>query len=235
MMFRLLAIAVLTVLIPAAVLAQPQNQVVTAARIAAVSDRLANTLLNDPDKSIAPAYSVTDQSVPGGEVTIVAGSPLINASFIAIPVTIQVDGKTRATIMTGYRIKQFIHTAVATHDIVPNTVLTEDDVTVERVAFIGRQPVEVAPLIGRRLRSQVAKGTPLFVELTSVVELVKAGTSVVLVVRDGPVALTADVVARTGGGLGDIVAVYNPSTRKALTGVVTGPNRVELILPGASD
>jgi flagella basal body P-ring formation protein FlgA len=74
----------------------------------------------------------------------------------------------------------------------------------------------------------------LYVEQTAVVELVKAGSTVVLIVRDGPVALAADVVARNSGGLGDTVAVYNPGTKKALTGVVTGPNRVELNLPSAS-
>ena len=64
----------------------------------------------------------------------------------------------------------------------------------------------------------------------------KAGSTVVLIVRDGPVALSADVVARTAGGMGDVVAVYNPQTKKALSGVVTGPNRVELTLPaGASE
>jgi flagella basal body P-ring formation protein FlgA len=235
MMLRLLAIAVVAALIPAAALAQPVVQVVTAARVTAVADRLAATLITDPDKAITPALSISDQNVPPGEVTIVAGSPLVNPTFIAIPVTISVDGKASRTLMAGYRVKQFIHTAVASHDLAPGAVLAEEDVTVERVAFTGRLPVEAPSLVGRRLRGPASKGVPLFMEQTSVVELVKAGSSIVLVVRDGPVALTADVVARTGGGLGDIVAVYNPTTRKALTGVVTGPNRVELNLPGASE
>jgi flagella basal body P-ring formation protein FlgA len=47
--------------------------------------------------------------------------------------------------------------------------------------------------------------------------------------------LTADVVARTGGGLGDSVTVYNAETNKLLSGTVTGPDRVELVLPGGDD
>ena len=70
MMLRLLAIAVLTALIPAAVLAQPLNQVVPAARIAS-GPTGCNTLLNDPDQVDRCRYSITDQSVPGGDVTIV--------------------------------------------------------------------------------------------------------------------------------------------------------------------
>jgi len=65
-------------------------------------------------------------------------------------------------------------------------------------------------------------------------ELVKPGSSIVFIVHDGPVALSADVIARTGGGMGDIVSVYNPQTRTALSGVVTGPNTVEYTLPGAN-
>ena len=49
--------------------------------------------------------------------------------------------------------------------------------------------------------------------------------------RDGPVSLTADVIARTGGGLGESVTVYNEQTNRILSGTVTGPNRVELTLP----
>ncbi|MHB8144911.1 MAG: flagella basal body P-ring formation protein FlgA [Vulcanimicrobiaceae bacterium] len=41
--------------------------------------------------------------------------------------------------------------------------------------------------------------------------------------------------ARTSGGLGDQVQIYNPSTNKSLSGTVTGPGRVELDLSGGND
>ena len=63
----------------------------------------------------------------------------------------------------------------------------------------------------------------------------RSGSGVILIVRDGPVALTADVIARTDGGLGDEVTVYNAKTNKVLSGTVTGPNRVELQLPGEDE
>jgi flagella basal body P-ring formation protein FlgA len=234
-LLRPLAIVALAVLLPAAVLAQPASQLVPAARLAAVADRLASAVVTDPDKSIAPAYGLVDQAVPAGDVTIVAGTPQVNPTFVAVPITIAVGGKTCRTILAGYRVTSYIHTAVAAHDLAPGTVLTEDDVTTDRIAFTGRQAVEAVSLVGRRLRTSMPKGGALFVEQTSMVDLVKAGSNVVLIVRDGSVALTADVIARTSGGLGDLVAVFNPQTRKALSGVVTGPNRVELNLPGASE
>ena len=236
MILRSLAILALaaSILTPVAAVAAPVGQVVTAASITAVADKVAYAQVNDPDRSVSPARGIGDQSLPPGTLAMYAGTPQVNASFIAVPVSIAVDGRVRVTLLVTYRITQYIHTATAAHQIDPGTILSADDLTLERVPFVGRQPVDVASLVGRKVRTAFAKGAPLYVEQTAVVELVKAGSTIVLIVRDGPVALAADVVARNSGGLGDTVAIYNPGTKKALTGVVTGPNRVELNLPSAS-
>jgi flagella basal body P-ring formation protein FlgA len=233
-MIRAAAILALVVLLPVAAVAVPVGQVVTAASITAVSDKIAFAQSSDPDRSVETAAGVGDQNLPLGKLEINAGSPQVNPSVIAVPVSIAVDGRIRRTLLVTYRITQYVHTALAAHQIDPGTVLSADDLTLERVKFVGRQPVDVASLVGRKLRTTVAKGAPVFMEQTGVVELVKAGATVVLIVRDGPVALAADVVARNAGGLGDVVAVYNPQTKKALSGIVTGPNRVELNLPSAN-
>lgn len=221
MILRSLAMLALAVsfLAPGSAVALPVGQVVTAASITAIADKVAFAQVNDPDP---------------GTLALNAGTPQVNASFIAVPVSIAVDGKVRVTLLVTYRITQYIHTAIAAHQIDSGTILGSDDLTLDRVPFVGRPPVDVASLVGRKVRTSVTKGTPMYVEQTAVVELVKAGSTVVLIVRDGPVALAADVVARNSGGLGDMVAVYNPGTKKALTGIVTGPNRVELNLPSAS-
>jgi flagella basal body P-ring formation protein FlgA len=56
----------------------------------------------------------------------------------------------------------------------------------------------------------------------------------VLIIHDGGVDVVADVVARSSGGLGDQVALYNPQTNKSLSGTVIGPDRVELDLSGGT-
>ena len=63
----------------------------------------------------------------------------------------------------------------------------------------------------------------------------EAGSPVVLIVHDGSVALAADVIARTSGGLGETVTVYDEGARKMLSGLVTAPSRVELTLPEVSN
>jgi flagella basal body P-ring formation protein FlgA len=82
------------------------------------------------------------------------------------------------------------------------------------------------------LRVNANQGAAVTLDETSINQLVRAGQPAVLVVRDGGVALTADVVARTSGGLGEQVAVYNPDTHRELSGVVTGPGQVEVTLMG---
>jgi flagella basal body P-ring formation protein FlgA len=207
-------------------------QVVPAARLMKVADTAVHAVVNGPDRELRSDYKFTDQSVPAGKVTIEVQQSQYNPTYIAIPLTIDVDGKPVRTIFAGYRIVTYIHTAVAAHDLQAGAVLTNDSVTIGRVESNGRPPVEIAMLLGRKLNVEVGGGKPLYFEQTGINQLVIPGQPVVYILHDGPVSVSADVVARSGGGLGQVVAVYNPSTRKALSGVVTGPGQVEYTLPG---
>jgi len=209
------------------------QQIVRGARVAAFADKIAHELVSGPDRSIAPAYTVADQSLPAGDVLLVpAGSPFVTTTYVGVPVAIRVDGKLARTVVAGYRVTSYVHTAVAARDIAPGAVLHESDLALARVASNGRPAVGTDVLVGRKLSSATVKGAPLYVEQTVADTVVKAGQAAILVVRDGPVALTVDVVARTGGAIGDTVTVFNSQTQKAIAAVVTGPNRVELTLPG---
>ena len=208
------------------------RQIVRGTRVVAVADRLARALVGGPDRSIAPAFAVADQNVPAGDVAIaVAGSPTITATYVSVPVAIRVDGKLARTVVAGYRVTTYVDTAIAARDLSPGAVLGADDVVTARLASNGRPAVGAGALLGRKLSVALAKGAPVYVESTIANVVVKAGQAAILVVRDGPVALTADVVARTGGAVGDTVTVLNPQTQKAIAAIVTGPNRVELTLP----
>ncbi|MFN2448627.1 MAG: flagella basal body P-ring formation protein FlgA [Candidatus Baltobacteraceae bacterium] len=83
-------------------------------------------------------------------------------------------------------------------------------------------------LVGRRVSGAVFKGQAVSIGATSVNQIVKPGATVEFVVRDGGVAISAGVIARSGGGVGEQVFVFNPATGKQLSGTVTGPNTVEL-------
>ncbi|GAC1420802.1 MAG: hypothetical protein NVSMB5_13540 [Candidatus Velthaea sp.] len=214
--------------------AMPASQIVAGGRIASIAERAARALLTDPERAVAPAFAIADQTVPLGEVAIEAGEPQFNATYVSVPVAISVDGKIARRVFAGYRLTTFVHTAVAARDLAPGSILTSADLRLARLPSNGRPAVEISVLLGRKVRAATSRGAQLYVEQTSVNELVKAGSPVVLIVHDGPVALSADVVARTGGGLGETVTIYNPQTQKSLSGVITGPNVVEITLPGAN-
>jgi flagella basal body P-ring formation protein FlgA len=208
-------------------------QVVAGARVAAVADKIARGLVGGPDRTIAPAYAVADQSLPAGGVEIAAaGTPFVTPTYLSVPIALRVDGKLARTVVAGYRVTTYVHTATAARDLAPGRVLAESDLALARVASNGRPAVGLDALIGRKLNSATVKGAPLYVEQTIPDTVVKAGQAAILLVRDGVVALTVDVVARTGGAIGDTVTVFNPQTHKAIAAIVTGPNRVELVLPG---
>jgi flagella basal body P-ring formation protein FlgA len=210
-------------------------QTVSGTQIATLTDKIATGLVHDVDRTVVPAFRIADQSVPLGDITLAPLTPLVYATYVAVPLQISVNGRVAKTITAGYRVEQYIHTAVAAHDLVPGALLATEDLTVARVLSNGRPSVDVTALVGRRIRSATPRGAQIFFEQTAVNELVKAGSGAILVVHDGPVALTADVIARTGGGLGESVTVYNAQTNRLLSGIVTGPDRVELVLPGGEE
>src|SRR5581483_5704761 len=161
-----------------------------------------------------------------------AGAPFVSPSYASVAVAISVNGRLARTVVAGYRITTYVRTAVAAHDLPPNTLLAPDDVAIARVPANGRPVVTPEALIGRRLRMALPKNAPLYVEETTANQVVLAGQPAILIVHDGGVALAADVVARTAGAIGDVVTVVNPQTNRALAGIVTGPARVEITLPG---
>jgi flagella basal body P-ring formation protein FlgA len=244
MMRTLLAPAALILaLAPLGALAQGQvvrpstgsGQVVSGQRIAQAASREIAAMAHDADHQYVAASVVPDQLVSGDRVALRVQSPIGTPAFVNVPVAIDVDGKLDRTIYVGYRMQQYVETAVAAHDIVPGTVLSADDLAMARVPYTGRPGNGITALVGRKAIESVLKGQQVTIEATSVNQIVKAGATVVLIVRDGGVEVSADAVARTSGGLGDQVSVYNPSTNKALSGTVTGPNTVELDISGGDE
>ena len=204
-------------------------------RLAARASQALHSLPADPDVELAPAADVPDQLVPAGRITLTARTPLSTPYFVNVPIAIAINGITQRVVYVGYRATRYMHTAVAARDIAPGSVLTADDVTMARVPYIGWHANGTAVLVGRRTYAAFSAGQPIAIAQTRVNEIVKPGSSVVMVVRNGPVALMADMVARTGGGLGDEVNVYNPQTNTNLSGTVTAPGRVELVLDPAGE
>ncbi|MGD0967208.1 MAG: flagellar basal body P-ring formation chaperone FlgA [Candidatus Aquilonibacter sp.] len=207
-------------------------QVLAGSRFDALAAPVSKAIHLNGDAALVQSYRVTDQIVPAGRVALVVQSAIVTPSFVNVPIEIDLDGRFLRQIFVGFRVDRFVQTAVATHDLVPGAILTASDLKMTRMVYTGQRTNGTQVLVGRRVIGAVRAGAPLTIEGTQTNQIVKAGNTVTLIVDNDGVRVAADVVARTSGGLGDEVSIYNPQTNKTLTGTVVGPDRVELNLSG---
>jgi flagella basal body P-ring formation protein FlgA len=207
-------------------------QVLSGARFESLAAPISKGVHLDGDAALVQSYRIPDQVVPLGRATLVVQSAIVTQSYVNVPVEIDLDGRFLRQIFVGYRVERYVQTAVATHDLLPGAVLAASDLKMTRMVFTGQRTNGTGALVGRRVISAVRAGAPVTIEGTQVDQIVKAGNTVTLIVDNDGVRVAADVVARSSGGLGDHVSVYNPMTNKTLTGTVVGPDRVELNLSG---
>ncbi len=212
------------------------TQVVSAAQVLALSDAWAQRLVKDANHRVELAYPLSDQTLPSGKVQLALGAGVsINANYASVPVEIRVNGVLIRSMYAAYRILTLVSTPVLVHAKERGEVLTASDFIWQRVPDDGRGEIELSRLVGRTLNADHTVGSIVRPEETSITDIVKAGAPVVLIVHDGQVALAADVVARTSGGLGETVSVYDENAQRTLSGIVTAPSRVELTLPEVSN
>ena len=212
------------------------QQRVSGATIAALAAHEVDTALHQSaDERIVRSGSVPDQLVAAGRLTMHAGQPLGTPFYYNVPVTLAVDGQTQRTIYVGYRVERYVETAVAARDLLEGDVLAADDLRMARVPYTGMPPNGIDVLVGRRLADPVMHGQPVRIGETAINQIVKPGDTVVMIVHDGAVQVSSDAIARTGGGLGQDVSVYNPYTHKALSGTVTAAGTVELDISGGDE
>lgn len=227
-----LALAVVTIGEPSVARAQAAMQRIAGPRLEALAKPALARVRLAGDADLERAFSVPDQEVPAGKLALVVGSAIATPAYVNVPIEIDVNGTFVRQIFVGYKVQRYVRTAVAAHDLVPGTVLAAGDVEMARVPWTGQRTNSASVLVGRKILAAVRAGAPIAIESTQTNQIVKPGSTVVMIVRDGGVAVVADVVARTGGGLGDDVSVFNPQTNKTLSGTVVGPDRVELNLSG---
>lgn len=225
MLFALLAVA----LLPAVATAQARStQRIAGSQLERLAAQKIAALGHTSDLEYKRAYSIADQTVAAGNLHLIVGSPMRTPSYVNVPIGIDVAGNIVRTVYVGYRIERYVATAVATHDLAPGTVITQADVTVGRTLYAGQSVNGVRVVIGRKTYSAIAKGQPIATLATMADDVVKAGSTIIFVLRGDGVTVVSDGVARTSGALGDMVSVYNTTTRKTLSGTVVAPNRVEL-------
>ncbi len=135
------------------------GQRVSGKAIAALATAQLAHLIRRGDTEFVPASTVSDQIVSDGRVHLRAQSPMDTPSFVNVPVQIEVDGRLDRTVLVGYRVQQYVQTAIASRDLVAGTVLAADDLRLARVPFTGQPGNGTDALVGRRAELQRVEGT----------------------------------------------------------------------------
>src|SRR5947209_11713877 len=190
---RLLSLAVVVAIACAPLGARADRlstQRVSGKIIAQLAGDALKSLPADRYRAYVAATMVSDQVVPAGSVTMHAGTPVANPTFVNVPVEIDLNGSVARTVYVGYRVQQFVETAVAAHDIAPGSLLSADDLVMRKVSATGRSGNGIDILVGRRANGTFLKGQPVALDATLANQIVRAGSTVILVVRDGAVSLT---------------------------------------------
>jgi len=207
------------------------GQVVSGATVSAFAATVVGRMTHDTMHVYVPVGVCSDQHLPVGHLVLRHEAPLsMSATFVGIPVSIVVDGHLVRQIVVNYRYVAYRIRPIATHDLAAGSILQASDFIDQKMPDDGRGYLSLEQLVGRRLSVSLSAGdTPTLAETISN-PVVHAGDAVVYIVHDGDVALHADVSARSTGAIGDTVLVYDAEEQKTLSGVVTGPDRVELTL-----
>ena len=140
---------------------QRATQRIAGGRLAVLAARIARALPADPDASLVPAFTVPDQTVAAGSLTLRARPAVVTPSYVNVPIEVDVDGRQDRIVFVGYRVVQYVQTAVAAHDLAPGSVLAASDLTMARVAFTGHRSNGTAVLVGRRISMSYTAGAPI--------------------------------------------------------------------------
>jgi flagella basal body P-ring formation protein FlgA len=119
----------------------------------------------------------------------------------------------------------------AVRTLVRGRQLTADDVRTEQGTVDGARFARIpapATLAGARMMRVVDADAVVQALDVSIAPVVKAGESVVAVVRIGVVEVTATMTAVDNGGLGDQIRIAHRDRKRVLHATVVGPGRVEV-------
>jgi flagella basal body P-ring formation protein FlgA len=123
--------------------------------------------------------------------------------------------------------------AVSNRTIQKNERISEDDLrweTREITVFTKDAILDKKGIIGQKSGRIIRPNTVITTRLMETKYLVRRGGTAILTARLNTVKATSTVKVLSNGGYGDTVQVMNSASRKILSAVVTGKNKLEVIV-----
>ncbi len=154
-----------------------------------------------------------------------------------LDVSIRVDGETVKTVPVAFRLRRFRKVLVTLAPLRRGEPLDRGKVALKRVdvsRFFGTPLDDLSRVKGKVAARMLSSGEVLRLLDLKNPELVRKGDLVTMVAVRGNLRITVKGVARTGGSLGELVMVMNPSSRRIVQGKVVGVGVVEAVSSGGA-
>jgi len=159
-----------------------------------------------------------------------------SGQFVAIVRAPANDAFATLRRLTG-RAYPILEIPVLNREIAPGDVVREADLDwvklpTERVSQ--NIVTSASQLVGMSPRRPVRMGEPLRLADMQPPLVIKKGDLVEVAFNSGALTLTARGRAMQSGAVGDTIDIVNPRSNRTLQGVVEGPNRIRMGMPGFS-
>jgi flagella basal body P-ring formation protein FlgA len=129
------------------------------------------------------------------------------------------------------KIADIVTIAVTTREIAKNDVFTAGDFRIEkrdRKAVTGLNLPKPSLLLGQAAKIELAAGLVITDELVTRPMLVEKGMAVSVTYSAGGLRLTLRGKANEAGGMGDMISILNPQSKKVIFATVIAPGAVAI-------
>ncbi len=135
-------------------------------------------------------------------------------------------------ILVPVNISILTKVVVAKHNIISHQVINEDDVDIsstDKSHLYSGFFTEKTMVVGQMSNQSISAGMVLTKRNIQQPTLVHRNEVIDLTAKNNSITVMMKGVARSDGGLHDMIKAYNPSSKKMLDAVVIGSGRVEVV------
>jgi len=191
--------------------------------------------IDQPEYTLASGATLPDIYVEDGA----RGTPLvsdlkIDRSSLSFTATLTVQDSaslSKDPVRLEGKIADFVTIAVTTREIGKNDIFTAGDLRIEkrdRKAVAGLNLPKPSLLIGQAAKIELAAGSIVTDELVTRPMLVEKGMAVSVTYAAGGLRLTLRGKANESGGMGDMISILNPQSKKVIFATVIAPGAVAI-------
>jgi flagella basal body P-ring formation protein FlgA len=147
-------------------------------------------------------------------------------------VQLSCDAPTSWRIMVPVNVSILTNVVMAKHTISSQQVITEDDLEIassDRTKLYNGYFSDKEKVLGMMSKTTISAGMILTKKSLQQPSIVHRNDVIDLIAKNNLVTVSMKGVARSEGGLHDMIKAYNPSSKKTMDAIVIGQGRVEVV------